>query len=133
MERKMIDKKRILIADDDRNVRKLLTIQLDRAGYEVILADNGLEAIRMLRAMPQPPDLILLDLLMPMYSGLDVLEKLKETSPTIPVMLMSAVELPIARQVVVLSNPIPYLVKPFELPVLLKKIETLLQPVSVID
>ncbi|WP_205880619.1 response regulator [Larkinella terrae] len=129
----MIDKKRILIADDDRNVRKLLTIQLDRAGYEVILADNGLEAIRMLRAMPQPPDLILLDLLMPMYSGLDVLEKLKETSPTIPVMLMSAVELPIARQVVVLSNPIPYLVKPFELPVLLKKIETLLQPVSVID
>ncbi|MFC5410046.1 response regulator [Larkinella bovis] len=122
----MRSKQTILIADDDPTQRKLLTYELTKIGYKVLIASNGLEAINWLRS-PQPrPDLVLLDLLMPRFSGLDVLEMLKASSSKLPVILMSAAEWPIVRHSVNQLVPDAFMVKPFDLQNLLAKIETLL-------
>ncbi|GAB3319917.1 hypothetical protein GCM10027299_13010 [Larkinella ripae] len=97
--------------------------QLTHAGYLVSLATNGRDAINLIRS--ESPDLLLLDLLMPYFSGLEVLEKLKESSRYFPTILMSSADLPIAHQVILEASPTNYLVKPFVLKDLLAKIEKL--------
>jgi len=79
----------ILIADDDAGVRALLTDTLTRAGYRVVSASNGHEALDLMRAVV--PDLIVLDLRMPEMSGPAFLKALKG-SPVltrIPVLIVS--------------------------------------------
>ena len=84
-------RKKILVADDSAQVREQASELLTEAGYSVVLADDGAEALRMIRE--EHPDLVLLDLLMPSMTGFDVLrtvlqdERLKET----PVLTMSGV------------------------------------------
>lgn len=119
---------KILVVDDDALHRKLLTYQLTKNGYQVLIANDGLEAIDWLRSPAQQPDLILLDLLMPRFSGLDVLRNLKASSSKLPVILMSAAELSIVNEGVAQSNPDAFFTKPFNLQKLVAKIETLLHP-----
>ena len=80
---------RILIIEDDENFRFLLRIHLSQAGYEVGVAEDGVEGGRALLA--QPPDLILSDLDMPFLNGLELLALLKQDPMTasIPVILLS--------------------------------------------
>ncbi|MCJ7612985.1 MAG: response regulator, partial [Candidatus Aminicenantes bacterium] len=66
--------KTILVADDDPEIVKLLSIQLKRAGYEVLAAMDGLQAVMIVHK--STPDLIILDMLMPAGGGASVLEKL---------------------------------------------------------
>ncbi|RAJ99994.1 two-component system response regulator VicR/two-component system response regulator MprA/two-component system response regulator RegX3 [Larkinella arboricola] len=123
---------KILVVDDDALHRKLLTYQLTKNGYQVLIASDGLEALDWLRVPGQQPDLILLDLLMPRFSGLDVLRKLKASASKLPVILMSAAEWPIANEGVTLSKPDAFLSKPFNVEKLVAKIEALLLPVAVV-
>ncbi|MFD1139552.1 response regulator [Larkinella insperata] len=123
-------KQTILIVDDNATYRQLLTIHLTKAGYEVLIAKDGQEAIDWLLSSLQQPDLILLDLLMPQKSGIEVLENIKASRRKLPVILMSGAEMPIARQGVIQSTPDAFLPKPFEIPDLLQKIENLLKPIS---
>ena len=74
-ERIKITKKEILIVDDDPLVIKLLQAPLQKAGYQVKVADQGLKALDMVKK--NPPDLILLDILMPMLDGFKVTRLLK--------------------------------------------------------
>lgn len=67
---------KILIADDDEAVIELLSYNLKKEGYEVCPATNGEEAI--LKAQEFNPDLIILDVMMPKFDGIDVCEKLRE-------------------------------------------------------
>jgi two-component system chemotaxis sensor kinase CheA len=84
-------RKTVLVADDAREIREQAERLLDAAGYNVLLADDGSEALRMIRE--EHPDLVVLDLLMPSLTGFDVLravledERLKGT----PVLTMSGV------------------------------------------
>ncbi|MFD1142983.1 response regulator transcription factor [Larkinella insperata] len=119
---------KILVVDDDAAHRKLLTYQLTKNGYQVLIANDGLEALDWLRSPTQQPDLIVLDMLMPRFSGLDVLRNLKASSSKLPVILMSAAEWPIAHEGVNLSKPDAFFPKPFSLEKLVAKIEALLQP-----
>lgn len=119
---------RILIVDDDPAHRKLLTYELTRNGYQVFVANDGLEALNWIRSPQHQPDLVLLDLLMPRFSGLDVLERIKTSSSKPPVILMSAAEYPIMLQGVNQSEPDAFLTKPLEMKELLVQIEALLQP-----
>jgi DNA-binding response OmpR family regulator len=75
--------KRILIVDDERDIVKALTIRLQRAGYEVVTAFDGAQAIFM--AYKEKPDLIILDVRMPAGDGFSVAEKLKESSNTVAI------------------------------------------------
>jgi DNA-binding response OmpR family regulator len=79
----MGQKKRILIVDDERDIVKALTIRLQRAGYEVVVAFDGAQGIFM--AHKENPDLIILDIRMPAGNGFSVAEKLKESMNTVAV------------------------------------------------
>ena len=81
--------RRILVAEDDRFLRKAAEMALKRQGYTVLTAADGEEALRAARSVL--PDLILLDLIMPKLNGFDVLQALKKEAPTakIPVIVLS--------------------------------------------
>jgi CheY-like chemotaxis protein len=81
--------RRILVAEDDRFLRRAAEMALKRQGYTVITAADGEEALR--TAQSELPDLILLDLIMPKLNGFDVLQALKKDAPTahIPVIILS--------------------------------------------
>ena len=81
--------RRILVAEDDRFLRKAAEMALKRQGYTVLTAADGEEALRAARSVL--PDLILLDLIMPKLNGFDVLQALKKDAPTahIPVIVLS--------------------------------------------
>ena len=83
---------KVLIADDENNIRALLRQELEEEGYNIIEARDGNEALR--RAREEKPDLIILDILMPGIDGFDVTSILKnnEETRTIPIMILSIVE-----------------------------------------
>jgi CheY-like chemotaxis protein len=80
---------RILLAEDDRFLRKAAEARLRQRGYHVTVAVDGEEALRLART--EAPDLVLLDLIMPKMQGFQVLRALKEdaTTATIPVIVLS--------------------------------------------
>jgi diguanylate cyclase (GGDEF)-like protein len=81
---------RVLIADDDADIRAFLDVTLSLAGYDVLEASDGIEALDVARR--HTPDLILLDVMMPRMDGLEALEKLRADARTshIPVVLLTA-------------------------------------------
>jgi two-component system cell cycle response regulator len=81
---------KILLVDDSRFLRRASELALVRAGYEVMAAADGEEALKMARA--QVPNLILLDMMLPKLSGLEVLRALKLDAATkdIPVIVLTA-------------------------------------------
>ena len=83
---------RVLVVDDERVNRNLLKHMLTPLGYEVALAENGTEALR--KVGEDPPDVILLDILMPELDGFQVTRKLKEQETTfsIPIVMVTALE-----------------------------------------
>ncbi|KAA9357252.1 response regulator [Larkinella humicola] len=126
----MTGKQKILVVDDNAAYRQLMTIGLTRAGYDVMIANDGQQALNWLKNPQQRPDLVLVDLLMPRMSGIEVLESIKALPYKLPVILISGAEWPIAREGVAQATPDAFLIKPFAMTELLMKIETLLKPVS---
>ena len=81
--------KRVLVAEDDRFLRRACEMSLRQLGFTVLLAKDGEEALAIIEK--ERPDLILLDLLMPRVTGLDVLRSLKsaERTRSIPVLILT--------------------------------------------
>ncbi len=81
--------KKILVAEDDKFLASAYRVKLTKAGYETRIASDGKEALQALKSFA--PDLIILDLIMPMMDGFSVLEELKknETWKGIPVLVAS--------------------------------------------
>jgi len=82
--------RQILVVDDERSVRNILDFSLDAEGYRVIQAEDGEEALKL--AGENPPDLIIMDVMMPRLDGFETCRKLKADSRTrdIPVVLLTA-------------------------------------------
>jgi two-component system, OmpR family, phosphate regulon response regulator PhoB len=80
----------ILVVDDEKDIRDLIALNLEREGFDSIEAADGLEALRL--AQKEEPDLILLDLMLPQKDGLSVFRQLREDSRTagIPVIMLTA-------------------------------------------
>ena len=78
---------RVLVMDDEADTRILIEEILESAGYEVILAVNGLEGMRQYHSMPV--DLALVDLFMPKQEGLETIKMLKQQFPNFPIIAMS--------------------------------------------
>jgi DNA-binding response OmpR family regulator len=80
----------VLIADDDPDILELVTLTLERDGYEVVQARNGEEALRL--AAEREPHLAVLDLMMPGIDGCEVTRRLRaaETERTLPILILSA-------------------------------------------
>jgi DNA-binding response OmpR family regulator len=81
---------RVLVADDDADIRDLVAFKLTQSGHQVTAVEDGMAALRALRE--GPPDLVLLDIRMPGMSGLDVCRELRAAQETaaLPVILITA-------------------------------------------
>jgi DNA-binding response OmpR family regulator len=80
---------RVLVADDDPDIRDLVEFKLTQSGYAVHAVPDGLAAWEAFQA--NPPALAILDVMMPGLSGIDVLRKIRESGgPAVPVLLLSA-------------------------------------------
>jgi len=118
--------RRILVAEDDRFLRKAAEMALKRQGYTVLTAADGEEALRAART--ELPDLILLDLIMPKLNGFDVLQALKKETPTahIPVILLTAMGSEEKQLEGLKAGVNDYITKPFTFEILASRIRNLL-------
>ena len=80
--------KKILVVDDEENIRELYRDELVEEGYEVELAEDGLQALEKFDSFR--PDLVTLDVKMPGLDGLEVLRRIREKSVLVPVLLLTA-------------------------------------------
>jgi DNA-binding response OmpR family regulator len=110
----MIAKNKILVIDDEPEVVELLKKRLERAGYQIITATDGIEGFK--RACEQKPDLILLDIIMPEVDGLTVLRRLKteEATREIPVVMVTAKGFTDSLFEAQRYGAIDYIIKPFQ-------------------
>ncbi len=106
--------KKILIADDEPDVVKLLSMRLKAHDYEVIAAFDGLQAVR--EAYKERPDLILLDIMMPIGDGYTVFENLKRSVQIrlIPVIFVSALPPREVKEKVAQLGAQGFIAKPFD-------------------
>ena len=116
----------ILVADDEQDIRELVAYRLSRAGYTIIEARDGQEALEL--AADQAPDMAVLDVMMPRLNGFDLTERLRHTPATqrLPILLMSASvqEVDISRGFAAGADG--YLTKPFTPDQLLTRVRDVL-------
>jgi two-component system, OmpR family, response regulator MprA len=118
-------KAHILVVDDDPRVTDLLRRVLAYEGYSVAIAARGNEALN--RALEQPPDLVVLDIMLPGLNGLEVARRLRIAGDRVPIMLLTARDAVADRVEGFETGADDYLVKPFAPEELLARITALLR------
>src|SRR3989337_107104 len=104
---------KILVVDDDPEVPVATRDFVSSKGYEVVVAEGGREALRLLDA--SPPDVVLLDVAMPDLDGMETLKRIVATHPTMPVIMVTAnADIEITSKVLQLGAA-DYVPKPFDL------------------
>lgn len=122
-----MDKKKILLVDDEKDLVETVALRLQANGYEVIPAYDGEEAFK--RAKEAKPDLIILDLMLPKMDGYKVCGLLKSDSrhKHIPILIFTARAQEIDRKMAEEAGADAYFIKPFEPKALLDKIKELIE------
>jgi DNA-binding response OmpR family regulator len=115
---------RILIVDDEPAVTDLLAYNFRKAGYDILLAGDGREALKL--AYEASPDLILLDLMIPEVDGLDVCRELRKTSQ-VPIIMITARGEEIDRVVGLELGADDYVCKPFSVRELMARVKAVLR------
>lgn len=113
--------KKILVVDDDRNITTAVAARLEASHYDVLTASNGFDAIKL--TLRDPPDLILLDMWMPIGIGLSVAERLKELGLDIPVVFLTACKKAELRAATRAVGAAGFVEKPYDPETLLETIE----------
>jgi len=118
---------RILVVDDEPHLRFILKKQLESVGYEVLVAQDGFDALNILGA--DPVDLVLLDIMMPELDGIDVVRKMKENYRTasIPVIFLTAKSSQQDKVAGLIEGANDYLTKPYEQDELLARVRNTLE------
>ena len=114
----------ILVVEDDRNISDLIRMYLLKEGFEVRIADDGGKAIREFEQ--QVPDLVLLDIMLPVMDGWGVCAKIRETSK-VPIIMLTAKSEVYDRIQGLEMGADDYIVKPFEMKELLARINAVLR------
>jgi DNA-binding response OmpR family regulator len=122
-----MDKKRILIVDDEEDILSVLKFRLEANDYEVLTASDGQEGLN--KARSEKPDLIILDLMLPKIDGYKVCRMLKfdENYKAIPIVIFTAKDQKKDEDLGKEMGADAYVTKPFEAEVLLEKIRELLK------
>lgn len=115
---------RVLLVDDDPELRSMLEEYLSKAGFEVAVARNGVEALRLVAR--ERPDLLLLDVAMPELGGFDVLKELRAGS-RLPVLMLTARDDHVDRVLGLELGADDYLTKPFNARELVARIHAILR------
>jgi CheY-like chemotaxis protein len=120
----------VLVVDDDPVIQRLLKVNFEMEGYNVVIASDGVEGLE--RARSERPDIIVLDVMMPKLSGLDVAKALKSDPETssIPVLLLSAKAQEADLRAGDQTGADGYLTKPFDPLHLLQRVEDLIAGTS---
>lgn len=116
---------RILVADDDKNIRRLFTAVLENAGYTVVTAENGEEALRLLDT--ERIDLAVVDVMMPVMDGYELTRELRSAREDLPILMVSARQLAEDRKQGFLSGTDDYVTKPVDEEELILRIRALLR------
>lgn len=114
-------KKRVLVVEDEDNLVRLLTRFLTRKGYEVASTANGAECLR--KIVEDPPDILLLDVILPGKDGLEILTEVKTKNPQLPVVMVSGVESGEVIQRALRMGASAYVTKPFDLETVVEVLE----------
>ena len=115
----------ILVVDDERSVREMLSIVLKREGHDVVLADCGKAAVEILRH--RPIDLLISDIKMPGMSGIDVLREAKKIDDAIVAIMITAFKSSESAVEALRLGAVEYLDKPFDIEKLKKKVRGALE------
>jgi CheY-like chemotaxis protein len=116
----------ILVAEDEDSVRQVVSRVLSKKGYELLLAVNGEDALRLARSRSDSIDLLLSDLAMPVLNGGDLARRLQAERPGLRVLFMSGYTDDAVVRQGVLEEGIPYLQKPFTAETLAGKVREVL-------
>ncbi|MCJ7688177.1 MAG: response regulator transcription factor [Clostridiaceae bacterium] len=122
----MADEK-ILVVDDEEHILELIKFNLEKNGYKVILANNGIDAIKL--AKEQCPQLMLLDLMLPGMDGLDVCKEIRKDSSmaNMPIIMITAKGEEIDKIIGLELGADDYITKPFSVRELVARIKAILR------
>jgi DNA-binding response OmpR family regulator len=125
--------KRILIIEDETDLREMLSLRLKKEKFEVLESSEGITGLK--KALEELPDLILLDLMLPFTSGLDILRKLRANrkSAQVPIIIISAKGDESDIVVGLELGADDYVAKPFNMSILIARINALLRRFQVSD
>ena len=125
------DKKTILIVDDEKSIRELLAFNLEKEGYKVIEADNGIDAVD--KALNKKPDLILLDVMLPRMDGISVCKKLRYALNinTVPILMVSSKDTESDKIVGLEMGADDYITKPFQIREVMARIKANLRKAEI--
>ncbi len=115
--------KKILIVEDDDNIRELLRLYLEREGYEILEAENGAAGISRWKA--DQPDLILLDMMMPVMDGWQVCREIRESGSTTPIIMITAKGETMDKVTGLEMGADDYIVKPLEMQEVVARVRAL--------
>lgn len=104
---------KVLIADDEKNVLKMLTTVFSHAGNQIVCADNGKDALRLFKQ--DKPDIVLMDIRMPEMSGIESLQLMRKFDADTPIILMTAYAAVETAVEALRLGAFDYVIKPFEL------------------
>ena len=111
--------KKILIVEDEANIRELLRLYLEREGYTVIEAENGVEGIKQWKS--EKPDMLLLDVMMPVMDGWTVCKEIRAESD-VPIIMLTAKGETADRVSGLEMGADDYIVKPLEMPEVIARV-----------
>jgi len=127
----MIDMFQILVVEDNVDTRKLMETVLRRDGYEVFLACDGVEALRVMDV--QHIDIVLLDIMMPNMDGYEMTRELRENGNITPILMITARQLPSDKHKGFLVGTDDYLTKPVDMEEMLLRIRALLRRAQIVN
>lgn len=120
----------IMVAEDDRSTARLMRAVLSHAGYEVVLAENGLKALEILDS--HHVDLIVMDIMMPGMDGYTLTESLRSSGNNVPILMLTAKQLPADKRKGFLAGTDDYMTKPVDEEEFLLRIKALLRRAGIV-
>ena len=121
---------KIMVVDDDPNIRELVRLYLDKEGFEVTCAERGDEAVKMFRA--SPPNLMLLDVMLPGMDGWQVCREVRKIS-NIPIIMLTAKDETFDKVLGLELGADDYIVKPFDMKELVARIKAVIRRFQVAE
>lgn len=118
----------VLVVDDEKNIRELIQLYLSNAGYRVVHAVDGAEALRLART--DKPDLMVLDLMLPQVDGYEVCRRLRREGNDLPIIMLTARDDDVDKIVGLELGADDYLTKPFNPRELVARIKAVLRRIS---
>ena len=117
-----MERKTILIAEDDSVIRELLTVMLKTAGYDLLTATDGVEAVEAFKNHGKEVHLVITDIGMPRMNGIEAIMVIRGISPSVPIIILSIWEDENYKKIAKQAQVREYMKKPFDVDELIQKV-----------